>query len=58
MKEYNVYLMDGTYIEILAEGWFVEDDVIIFFDAPEDEIIKVGAEFYLPNIAGFCEVIE
>ena len=50
--------MDGTYIESLAEGWFVEDDVIIFFDAPEDEIIKVGAEFYLPNIAGFCEVIE
>lgn len=58
MKEYNVYLMDGTYIEIQAEGWFVEDDVISFFDVPRDEVYKVGAEFYLPNIAGFCEVIE
>lgn len=36
----------------------VEDDVISFFDVPQDEAYKIGAEFYLPNIAGFCEVIK
>lgn len=58
MKDYNVYLNDGSYIEIEAEGWYFEGDLVVFVIVPEDEIIVDKAAFNLKNIAGFCEVNE
>lgn len=53
---YDIFLADGTYIEIEAEVWWREDDVITFADVPEDEEFRVTAIFNLQNIAGFYEV--
>lgn len=58
MKYYNVYLCDGTYIEIESESWYAEDDMIFFIDVPDDEVIKIKAAFVITNISGFCEVNE
>lgn len=57
MKDYNVFFIDGTFISIMARGWFEESGVISFYTVPEDEVIGVIAEFKLDNIAGFREVI-
>ena len=58
MKDYNVFLCDGTYIEIEAETWYDDDGMIIFIDISEDEVETIKAAFVLDNIAGFCEVNE
>lgn len=58
MKNYSVYLCDGTFIDIEAEGWYIEDDMIFFTEVPEDESFIIRAAFTVQNIAGFCEVNE
>ena len=55
---YDIFLADGTYIEIEAEVWWREDEAIIFADVPEDEEFRVTAIFNLQSIAGFCGVKE
>ncbi|MBR3125382.1 MAG: hypothetical protein IKF42_08255 [Mogibacterium sp.] len=58
MKKYSVYLCDGTFIDIEAEGWYIEDDMIFFIEVPGDESSIIRAAFTVQNIAGFCEVNE
>lgn len=56
MNQYDVYFMEGTYIEINADGVLDEDGSVDFYEVAGDESWKVIASFNSDNIAGWREV--
>lgn len=56
MKTYDVFFIDGTFIEIEADCFLEEDGWLEFMEVPEDEAYKLIGCFNMENIAGFREV--
>ncbi len=56
MKTFDVFFIEGTYIEIEADGVIDEDGTLDFVTVEQDESWKVIASFNTDNIAGYCEV--
>lgn len=58
MTYYQVFMADGTYIEIEADGFEIDGNALTFYTIPADETYHIAGLFNLENIAGFCEVQE
>lgn len=56
MNQYDIFFIEGTYIEINADGVFDENGSADFYEVTEDETWKIVASFNTENIAGYCEV--
>lgn len=56
MKPYDVFFIEGTYIEIEADEVIDEGGTVDFILVEVDETMKVLASFTKDNIAGYSEV--
>lgn len=56
MNTYDIFFIEGTYIEISADGVLDENGSVDFYEVTEDETWKIVASFNTENIAGYCEV--
>lgn len=56
MKQYDIFFIEGTFIEINADGVIDENGSADFYEVTGDETWKVVASFNSDNIAGYCEV--
>lgn len=56
MNQYDIFFIEGTYIEINADGVLDENGSVDFYEVTEDETWKIVASFNTENIAGYCEV--
>lgn len=55
MNQYDIFFIEGTYIEINADGVLDENGSVDFYEVTEDETWKIVASFNTENIAGYCE---
>lgn len=55
MKPYDIFFIEGTYIEIEADEVIDEGGTVDFILVEEDETMKVLASFTKDNIAGYSE---
>lgn len=56
MKTYDVFFIEGTYIEIEADEVIDEGGTVDFILVEMDETMKALASFTKDNIAGYSEV--